>query len=415
MDAIFHGPEYFAALKFFVNSALEELHLPTVNVSFKNERARWEAQSLLLEMQAPGEITYAEQGADGNVRVYFAREVEAPTRIGASYFLKVNGPRIAVGEETNPQGIWKAAAVGTAPPPPTAIGGVTLSQLQQELNARPSVTLQQIRDEIARIPQQSGLTLADLRRELDARPSGSSGITLAQLQRELAAQPSANSLTLMQLQSELSRLPQAGGITLDQLRQELNARPSRQCVTLAELVRELDARPCRTISTPVPVPGPLVPPPMVIPFAPIQGGSFQASNGMMTEQTGPLVPRFKVRYPPQAGDEYGNYPTAHTLRTQKDELLARNPGKYTRVEIRGRTYYRASRNPAPEWSWTILHWNLVQILLELGAKDPIMGTGQHGRWEWGTLSDNILNIASALFEDTDFKYELAGRREREIE
>jgi len=413
LDAIFHGPEYFAALKFFVNSALEELHLPTVNVSFKNERARWEAQSLLLEMQGPGELTFAEQGPDGNVRVYYAREADVPTRIGGTFYLALRGPRIAVGEETNPQGIWRANVNAAPTPPPTAIGGVTLSQLQSELNARPCVTVQQIRDEIVRIPQRTGLTLAELVRELDARPSGSGGLTLAQLQRELAAQPSANALTLPQLQDELRRLPQVGGITLDQLRRELSTRPG--CLTLAELVRELEARPCRAISTLPPVPGPYVPPNLVVPFMPVPNGSFTASNGMMVEQTGPLVPRFKVRFSPQAGDEYGNYPTAHTLRTQKDELLSRNPGKYTKVEIRGRDYFRCSRTPPPEWSWSMIHWNLVQILLELGAKDPIMGTGAHGRWEWGTMSDNVLNIASALFEDTDFKYELASRNRREIE
>jgi len=414
MDAIFHGPEYFAALKYFVNSALEELHLPTVNVCFKNERARWEAQSLLLEMQGPGELTFAEQGPDGNVRVYYARDNEAPTRIATSYYLKVNGPRLAIGEETNPQGIWKPFRNAPTTPPTTSTGGVTLAQLQDELNARPCVTVQQIRDEIARIPQRTGLTLAELRRELDARPTGSGGLTLAELQRELAAQPSANTLTLAQLQSELTRLPQAGGITLTQLRQELDARPSRQCLTLSDLVRELDMRPCRAISTPFPTPGPIAPPPMVVPFQPTPSGSFIANNGMMVEQTGPLVPRFKVRFPAQPGDEAGNYPTAHTLRTQKDELLARNPGKYTKVEIRGRDFYRCSRSPAPEWSWTMIHWNLVQILLELGARDPIFGTAAHGRWEWGTMSDNVLNIASALFEDTDFKFEQPGRNRREI-
>jgi len=257
MDSIFHGPEYFAAFKYFVNSALEELHLPTVNVSFKNERARWEAQSLLLEMQGPGELTFAEQRADGQVQVYFARETEAPTRLGASTYLRVNGPRLAVGEETNPQGIWKAFARAPTAPPPTAIGGASLAEIVRELDARPSLSLQELRNELARAP--------------------------------------GGGITLQQLQSELSRLPQGGGITLAQLSRELDARPQRPGLTLQELVRELDARPCRAISTPAPMLP--VPPPVMLPPRVPQGstllpnGSYLTPFGAIVDSNGvPVLP-----------------------------------------------------------------------------------------------------------------------------
>lgn len=208
-----------------------------------------------------------------------------------------------------------------------------------------------------------------------------------------------NYLTLEQLRREIQFRPITHGddnVTATVLRRELDARP---CVTIQQIQRELDARPCRASTVIAPgqvtqMPGPVIVPGQVTqipgpyPYYP-QGGIWD----MVVNRV-----RFRVRYPAQPGDEYGNVLVSGNNEMQVAACLGNDPGRYQQEIINGRKYYRIPRGDPPHWPWSVLHWNLIQILEDLGAVDPIRGTAKGGRWEWATLSDNILNIAHALFE-----------------
>lgn len=444
IDCVPHGKEYFEAFKFFVNSCARELVIPCFTVSYETERAKWETASCMLTMEAGGDVTFTfEVPNSGETGTFWHPDSIRPESIRGRWFVPLQGPRAPTAEEAQVLELWRAPT-STRPgiSPPTTQGGMTLAELQQEFNRQDlvtnaslrqqlaglqmgsggGVTLQQLQTELDRRPCGRGLTLEQLRAELNARPSGSGGISLQQLRDELNGY---RGVSLAELQRELNaRAGQTGGLTLQQLREELGRMPASSGVSQQQLLLALEqaipqhvrARQSGFVTVEEmnvllqglfaqmvrQWPQAQVVPPVVVPLPGVVPGVPQAQCPLVGQR--PQGARFDVRYPAQPGDEVGNFPTATTTETQVAELLGRNPGRISEVRIAGRKYYRCTRSPPPEWAWVILHWNLIQILRELGARDPIYGTGQHGRWEWGTLSDNILNIAHALFKEVTWTY-----------
>lgn len=292
--------------------------------------------------------------------------------------------------------------------------------------------------------------MVQLQNELNSRPAG---ITMDQLQQALGSRPPC--LTLTQLQQELNSRPGGGGITMDQM---TNLLLQMKAGLNIDLVRELDAR---RPTTPIPgiplLPPPMLPSGVFTQLAAgayYRGGpvqiEFRTAKGKLKvrnvvrfhlQQTrtglqlvylkpgkrqprvrmvqnlaidpvfaalvrydrdnwyypGSYFRRSKAKYPPQAGDEIGNYGWTGNMDTQVAGWYSSGHRAHIFEEkIGGKTYYRYGRGKG-DWPWVIMHKNLVNILESLGVKDPIRGTGQGGRYEWGTMSENIINIAHALF------------------
>lgn len=177
VDCMMHGEEYFEAFKYFVNSAMIERGFPTFTVSYVAERTRWEVASCLLRLESGNELTYARQGRGTDIEVFHARDDRAPTFIGGVPYLRLEGPRPPQGSEAQTPEIWQsprttiiAMPQPPAPAPPTSTGGVTLAQLQAELNARPvCLTQAQLQQEIRALPTRIQLQ-QDVATALDARP-----------------------------------------------------------------------------------------------------------------------------------------------------------------------------------------------------------------------------------------------------
>jgi len=458
-DCMFHGREYFEAFKFFVNSCMDEMQLPCFTVSYDRERTKWEVASCMLALQAPNQVYFAQDDQQGGVEVFFALEATPPTRVNNRWVLPLSGPRAAIGNESNVLGFWHAPRSSNGVlPPPTSTGGITLQQLQQELNQRPC----------------NGVTLYQLQNELSQRPCGS-GVTLQQLRQELAARPivqgddNLRSIVRSELQLAIPQMVRdraPGLVTVDEM-----------SVMLENLFwRLVNGRSLIVPAQPLPLPPPSFPqPPSSSGRRVFKHGRRSISDSWNVDEgfqvvtyDGPergviyvdgerfscrafaaywdedsitlhimdddeeilegvdvlsvssaIAPKvktsvrewdfgyafarrrkFDVKLPLAGDQEIGNY--RHKVGNQESQVLERiseYPGRWVAHDLAGRKFYQMLRGNGNDmvWPWIIIHWNCVQILELLGARDVPKFACSHGRYEWDHMSEYTINIAYALF------------------
>lgn len=109
--------------------------------------------------------------------------------------------------------------------------------------------------------------------------------------------------------------------------------------------------------------------------------------------------KFSAKYRAQPGDEMGDYVNPRVMSNMEQQVLFWETGDRKQnvsvEQVGGRKFYRYLREGG-DWPWVLVQWNLCQIAEMLGLEGCIKGTGSHGRYEWGRILENTINIADVI-------------------